>query len=154
MAFTGTITVEVVDDRMWELVDPVIYHGRDDAWTVPAGFRTDFATVPKILQWLTPRTGRYSPAAVVHDFLCDTKPVSRKDADGIFRRILHELGVPVLLRWLMWAGVRFGAREFDLRAIGIGLLALPVLGPPLLLIALALGVYTAAEWLARPFASP
>lgn len=36
---------------------------------VPSGFKTDFATVPKILRWLIPPMGKYSWAAVVHDFL-------------------------------------------------------------------------------------
>lgn len=149
MPFTGRpLVVAAVDDRTWELVEPLVYHGRDDVLVIPAGFRTDFATVPRILQWIVPRTGRYSAATVVHDWLIESRTVPRRDADGVFRRVLRELGVPVLLRWLMFAAVRFGARELDWRAVGVGLAALPVLGPPTLLAALALGVYTAAEWVA------
>ncbi len=40
--------------------------------------------------------------------VADLPPVSRSDADGIFRRVLHELGVSAPRRWLMWAGVRIG----------------------------------------------
>lgn len=139
------LTVEVVDDRLWALTHDLLYQGRDDVFLVKAGFVTDFATVPRVFWWLVPRTGRHGPAAVLHDFLCVTAPVSRRDADGVFRRALGELGTPVILRWLLWTGVRFGAREFDLRALLIALLALPVLGPPVLLVSVALGVYGVAE---------
>lgn len=149
MPFTsGALVVAVVDDRRWALVEPVIYRGRFDVWRIDPGFETDFATVPQILQWIVPRTGRYSPAAVVHDYLIATGIVSRRDADGIFRRILRELGVGPVLRWLMWSAVRIGGGGFDPRAVGIAVAALPVVGPPTLLAALALGVYTAAERLA------
>lgn len=145
------ITVTVVDDRMWRLDRAVTYRGRDATFVVPAGFCSDFATVPRILWWLVPRTGRHGPAAVVHDWLCVSKIISRRDADGVFRRALRELDTPILLRWLCWAGVRFGAREFDIRALAIALAALPVLGPPMLLVAVALGVYAAGEWLVGLF---
>lgn len=151
MPFSAPIVVEVVDDRDWRLVHSVTYRGRDTAFVVPGEFLTDFASVPRVLQWLVPRTGRHGPAALVHDYLCRSGAVSRKDADGVFRRILRELGVGVVLRHLMYAAVRIGSREFDVRAYGVALLALPVIGPPALLAAVALGLYVVAEWAAEPF---
>lgn len=110
MAFTGGVVVKEISPTRWELLKPLIYHGRRETFTVPVGFTTDFASVPRIFTWLVPPYGRYTKAAILHDFLCHTKPVSRAEADGIFRRAMRELGVSFLRRWMMWAAVRAGAR--------------------------------------------
>jgi len=55
----------------WVLLQDLIWRGTDgDAVIVPAGERTDFASVPRLLQWLMPATGKWTRAAVVHDMLC------------------------------------------------------------------------------------
>lgn len=106
----GLLSVTEVDNDAinWKLNAPLTYVGRDHTFIVGQDFETDFATVPRVFVWLIPRYGIYTKAAIVHDFLCQTAPVSRADADGIFRRMLRELGVPVIRRWMMWAGVRVG----------------------------------------------
>jgi hypothetical protein len=105
----GDVVVKEIDERFWELVDPITYDGNAESFTVPAGFRTDFASVPRPLVWLLPRYGAYTKSAILHDFLCTTAPVSRADADGLFRRSMRELGVPFLRRWMMWAAVRLAS---------------------------------------------
>jgi hypothetical protein len=82
---------------------------------------------------------------VLHDWLIvraiPAGFVSSRDADGIFRRVLREQGVPFVKRWLMWTGVRWGAlfnpprragwlRDLPLVLIWT-LLALPVVLPAL-----------------------
>jgi hypothetical protein len=145
----------------WTLAEPLAYVGRRDRFVVPAGFGTDLATVPRPVLWLVPAAGRYTLAAVLHDWLCTvgiaTGAVTSRDADGLFRRAMREAGVPVLLRWLMWAGVRWGALVDDdpLRRRGwllsapavlaISLLAAPLVLPPSLLVVPGLLVYAAAE---------
>jgi hypothetical protein len=112
MPFTGSVVVrenEGDDGSTWQLVEPLAYQGRDEPLVVPEGFETDFASVPTWLTWLIPRYGRYTKAAILHDWLC--KRAERGefrwvDADGVFRRMMRELGVPVLRRWLMWTAVR------------------------------------------------
>ncbi len=99
----------------WELVSPLRYQGRTDLITVPATFKSDFASVPRPFWWLVPRYGRYTKAAVLHDYLCRNgatlqQPVHRSDADGIFRRSMRELRVDFLRRWIMWSAVRWGKR--------------------------------------------
>lgn len=106
---SGEVVVRQVDARLWELRESVTYQGRDETFVVPAGFHTDFASIPRLVVWLIPRYGIYTRAAILHDFLCTTKPVSRADADGMFRRALQELGVSVPKRWMMWAAVRAGS---------------------------------------------
>jgi len=113
MPFKNEVAVRQVDPKnfpkTWELTADLVYQGRDELLTVPATTRTDFASVPWFFAWLIPRSGRYTPAAVLHDFLYDRVEAgtfSRCDADGIFRRAMRELGVGLLRRWAMWAAVR------------------------------------------------
>jgi hypothetical protein len=114
------------DGKYWRVLEPLEYKGNIDLFVVPPDFSTDFASVPKLFQWLLPKTGRYTKAAVLHDYLSrlaerriweDGRPrdpqgggprkLNRSDADGIFRRVMAELGVSFLQRWLMWGGVRW-----------------------------------------------
>jgi hypothetical protein len=160
MPFESTdVVVRRLDDEFWGVEEPLVYRGRRDRFTVPAGFRTDFASVPRAVVWLIPRFGRYTAAAILHDWLCTvgiaTGQVTSRDADGLFRRVMRESGVPVLRRWLMWAGVRWGAltdpeRRGGWLASAPGVLALsvvaaPIVVPPALLITVALLVYGLAE---------
>jgi hypothetical protein len=97
----------------WELAQPFRYQGRTDLISVPVGFKSDFASVPRPFWWLVPRYGRYTKAAVLHDYLCRKgaelePPIHRSDADGIFRRSMRELRVDLLRRWIMWSAVRWG----------------------------------------------
>jgi hypothetical protein len=158
----GSLTVSRVDAERWSLVDDLVYHGRWERFVVPAGFRTDFASVPRVVTWLIPRFGAYTLAAILHDWLVSTGirtgAVTARQADGIFRRVMRESGVPVLRRWLMWAGVRWGALTDDRRRAGwlasapgvlaISVLAAPLVVPPALAIAPGLVVYGLAERLA------
>ena len=112
MPFEGAVVVREVDrgdGSRWRLVEPLAYQGRDELFVVPTGFETDFASVPRAFTWLIPRYGRYTKAAILHDFLCrraSEGAIAWADADGIFRRTMRELGVPLLRRWLMWGAVR------------------------------------------------
>jgi hypothetical protein len=106
----GDVLVRQVDAKRWELREPVVYQGAEETFTVPTGFRTDFASIPRLVVWLIPRYGLYTRSAILHDYLCKSKEVDRADADGLFRRSMRELGVSVPRRWLMWAGVRLASR--------------------------------------------
>ncbi len=155
----GTIVVRGIDANTWALVDDLVYWGSWERFVVPAGFRTDFATVPRVVTWLVPRFGSYTLAAILHDWLITdglrAGAVTSRQADGIFRRVMRESGVPVLRRWLMWTGVRWGALTDELRRSGwlfsapgvlaISLLAAPVVVPPAIVIAPGLLVYSLAE---------
>jgi uncharacterized protein DUF1353 len=153
------LVVRRATDQLWEVVEPQVYHGARDTFVVPAGFRTDFASVPRVVVWLIPRFGHYTLAAVLHDWLVTAGiaggVVSPRDADGLFRRVLRELGVPPLRRWLMWCGVRWGALVNPARRSGwwrdaprvlvLSVVAAPIVVPPALVITAALTVYAIAE---------
>lgn len=109
MPFESDLIARQVGDNDWQLYAPLIYQGNREEFEVPVGEETDFASIPGPIQWLLPKSGRYTKAAVLHDYLCKKGPkirVSRKDADGLFRRCMRELEVPFLRRWVMWGGVR------------------------------------------------
>src|SRR4051812_10918506 len=100
-----TDDVSVIIDRsgVYVLTAPLVYRGARDRFEVPAGFHTDLASVPRILTWLVPVAGVHDRAAILHDALCvalehgDSR-ISSPDVDGLFRRVLRELGVPPLRR--------------------------------------------------------
>lgn len=78
----------------------------------PAGYVTDFASIPKQVQFLISPFGKHAEAAVVHDWLYtlgkrgDAK--SRKMADKAFVRALKLLEVHWLKRQVMYWAVRLG----------------------------------------------
>lgn len=123
------LKVEEVNEKRWRLLADLRYHGKVDHFVVPAGTTTDFASVPRMFTWLVPTSGKYTKAAVLHDYLCETGLVPRNDADGVFRRVLRESDVPTVRRYVIWGAVRLaatfrGAKVGDV--IGIVLLALAV----------------------------
>lgn len=97
--------------RMAVLMAPLVW--RDV--TVPAGFISDGATVPRWLWWFLPAWGdQATPAAIIHDFLCDALDrgtptagaTTRAECDRLFREALLDLGLAAWRAWLCWAGVR------------------------------------------------
>lgn len=104
--------------RLWELAEPLTYIiDPERSITVPAGFVTDGASVPRALWAVYPAWGRYSRAAVMHDHLCalvhDGRPhpyaPTRADADAMFRKAMGDDGVSSLTRTVLYAAVRVGA---------------------------------------------
>lgn len=97
---------EPVDGKWFQTVLLFSYTSKDGSWyAIPAGMYTDFASTRPV-NWLIPKTGKYGKAAVFHDWLCDYKIVSRKEADKLFLEAMETLGVSWLKRRIMYAGVR------------------------------------------------
>ena len=76
--------------------------------TVPKGFITDGATIPRIFWPILPPVHRYFPAAVVHDYLLTQ--VSRDEADAKFNNCLKELNISTFRRLVMYGAVRLFAK--------------------------------------------
>lgn len=107
------VRVEFMGARKWLVWQEIRYAGGGESYTVPAGFETDFASIPRGLWNLFPPTGRYAPAAVLHDWMYVEAVLTKADADRIFRESMKELGVPYWKRWVMWAAVRsFGKGNY------------------------------------------
>jgi hypothetical protein len=77
--------------------------------TVPKGFVTDFASIPQFL-WslgLSPH-GRYSKAAIVHDYLYWSQGCTKKQSDNILLIAMKESGVSQIEEIAIYDGVSAG----------------------------------------------
>lgn len=79
--------------------------------TVPAGFITDLASIPWPYNRIFRPDGKWSRAAVIHDYLCklvrdDMPPLNREQADKVFYEAMRADGVSLLLAWTFWTYVR------------------------------------------------
>lgn len=85
---------------------------------VPSGFVTDLASIPRIFWNILPPFGRYTGAAIIHDYLYQTQPrvvglaglvpLIRAQADNILMEAMGVLGVSKITRWTIYLGVRVG----------------------------------------------
>jgi len=155
----STVDVRELEGQDWKTLRALVYHATREDFEVPVGEHTDFASVPRVFVWFIPRYGRYTKAAILHDYLCSVcvpaGRVSRIEADGIFRQAMRELGVPFLRRWIMWAAVRLGAltnpagREKwwteACRVALVAAVALPVITPAAAVIVVSLAVFFLVE---------
>lgn len=74
---------------------------------IPAGFKTDLASIPRAFRSLIPQIGRHLQAAVAHDWCyCGHTDFTRAEADQLFYEGMCGLGVPWWKRQAMYAAVR------------------------------------------------
>ena len=98
----------------WELQEEFVYYVGStlsgEVVFVPRGFKTDFASIPKIF-WsiIGGPTGKYTNAAVVHDYLYVKGTYTRKRTDQIFLEAMKGLKVSWWKRKAMYFAVRVGA---------------------------------------------
>ncbi len=107
----------------------------EEGVSVPAGYRCDFASIPKVLwSFGFHPLGRHQRAALLHDWLYDTHhalqkamtpddfrrisyrawDMAREDADLAFLRQMKRDGVGWRSRWTMYLAVRlFGGFWWD-----------------------------------------
>lgn len=117
--FLSKLCLEVADntdDGRWVVAErPLVYVSRVAKMTitVPVGFPTDLASVPRlpVVYLLTGDTS--NAAAVVHDYLYSTHLVPRHIADRVLREASAVTGVPFWRRNMMYWGVRlFGGSHW------------------------------------------
>lgn len=123
------------DGSKWRLDEPFQYAWRHYRYIdVPAGFRTDFASIPplsliggliasmaSIVGWhglfwaamavvliahLLLHTGSYTRAAVVHDWLYTTQQYSRRESDAMLFQAMGACGTHLWKRCVIWLAVR------------------------------------------------
>lgn len=95
------------DGVMWELLKPFVYECQDGhIIIVPAGFVTDFASIPREFWSLLPVWGIYGFAAVIHDFLYSTQTLPKERADAIFLEAMKVSGVSAWERDAIYTAVR------------------------------------------------
>jgi len=120
--FLTPLRVQHIDGRFWCLTDKQDYRISDKNGggisSAPAGFITDFASIPWIARPLIGSpSGPYAPAAVNHDLNYaenageldeDYEKRSRRQCDQIFLEGMQVLGVGWWKRSAMYSAVRVG----------------------------------------------
>lgn len=118
--FTSDLVVKSYDETRWQLTrDFQFYFDEGDkrlTIIVKEGFITDFASVPRALWSIFPPTGKYTKAAVLHDFLyydASNLNLTRKQCDRMFLKGMEVLGVRKWVRNIIYRAVRiFGGKYF------------------------------------------
>lgn len=109
--FTSILLVSpLADGKTWVLMHEFGYdvgvEGSNDSITVPAGFETDFASIPRPFWVILPKWGKYGNAAVIHDCLYWEQRRSRPAADAVLLEGMGVLGVSALVRYAIYTAVR------------------------------------------------
>ena len=111
-AFRSTLQVEDDGGFPFRLVQALVFDSAvlNRTVTVPAGFLTDLASIPRPLWNILPPVGKYDEAAVVHDLLYQQAPDGwmRAQAVAVLREAMEVCGVNALQRWMIYQGVRAG----------------------------------------------
>jgi hypothetical protein len=85
--------------------------------TVPNGFCTDLASVPRLYWSLLPKTGKYAYAAIVHDYLYWTQTTTRQKADEVLKAAMQDSNVGTATITAIYLSVRgFGASAWTANA--------------------------------------
>jgi len=95
--------------KEFTLVEPLVWNDI----SVPIGFVTDFASVPKYLRWIYPPQGKYSKASVVHDRMYSVNWYTKELADKTFLNIMLHDGVNKKTAYLFYYSVKlFGGSRY------------------------------------------
>lgn len=106
---------KIVREGLWLINEPVTYTWMNDMVRVhvPAGFKTDLASVPWCFEWYVNNSDkRIRRPAIIHDYCYRSLGclrhivLTRKQCDDMFLDALKEEGVGRIKRTLMWLGVR------------------------------------------------
>jgi Protein of unknown function (DUF1353) len=98
------------DGEYWFLIEALNYEvkGTNVVVTVPAGFVTDMASIPRPFWSILPRWGKYGPPAVVHDYLYWDQRCTQEQADAIMLLAMEETGVNPITRFFIKLGLNIG----------------------------------------------
>jgi len=101
----------LIGDRT-ELVEPLVYiSGTGERFEIPAGFKTDYASIPKIFRNIYEPSGPARFPAILHDYLYQKLGAgphykNRKQSDDLFLEAMQLVGVDLLQRRLIYQAVR------------------------------------------------
>lgn len=110
--FLTPLQVEQVTEDDWRLLSPLRFYSRklDRVLEIPAGFITDFASVPRwpFIYWFT--GGTASAPAVLHDWFyrTNTEDITRAASDAVLKEAMEARGYWYARTWMMYLGVRIG----------------------------------------------
>jgi hypothetical protein len=119
--FKSELVLQAGRRHRWIVREPLVWQPHrlgSTAWTrapitVPIGFQTDLASIPRIIQWLPHMgvNGRSRRAAVLHDYLYRTPGYRKADADLVFAAALSAENVATAAIWLMYYAVKWFGKK-------------------------------------------
>lgn len=83
-------------------------------YIVPRGFKTDFASIPRVFRsFYSPNNTDTIPASILHDYLYSCPgSLSRREIDSIFYDSLVLSGNSKFLSYKYWLSVRIAGKKF------------------------------------------
>jgi hypothetical protein len=118
-SFTNKLILSPLSDgKKWVLRKEFSYDigeiGSGDTITVPTGFVTDLASVPRIFWSILPPWENYGPAAVIHDYLYFSHEKTKAESDYIFYEGMMVLKVPTTKAKIIYNSVKiFGKNAYE-----------------------------------------
>lgn len=111
----GMLRISRFREPIYFLIAPISWtpnpgQERYKAVTVPPGFVTDLASIPRIFYSLLRPDGEYAYAAVVHDYLYWTQTRSREEADHIFKMAMQDFEIGAVTIETIYRAVRHGGK--------------------------------------------
>ena len=103
-----------VRQGLWVVEKPIEFIANEKPFTIPAGFLTDLASIPKIFQWRIPKRGPYDCIAVIHDYLIEERRSHSFDSD-IVHKLWHAAIEDLPLPWYRKMSLGFSVRIFGPR---------------------------------------
>lgn len=105
------------DVQLWELLEEFAFYsdGLGRVITVPAGFVTDLASIPRLVQNILPNDHpTIEMPSVIHDHLYTTKTTTREQADGVLREGMELQGASGFVRNAVYRILRmFGGAHWN-----------------------------------------
>lgn len=121
-AFLTRLEVELTDDTSnegrgaWKVTSDLVYESdvAEQTFTVPAGFLTDFASVPRIPFVYAAVGDCAHEAATLHDWLYTFSDLKRSAADAVLKEAMVVSGVTPFRCVAIYIAVRlFGASHWN-----------------------------------------
>ncbi|MBS0153727.1 MAG: DUF1353 domain-containing protein [Nitrospira sp.] len=114
-AVSGMLKISRFREPMYFLTAPISWtpnpgQERYKAVTVPKGFVTDLASIPRIFFSALRPDGEYAYAAVVHDYLYWTQTRSRDEADDILKMAMEDFKVGTVTVGAIYIAVRVAGK--------------------------------------------
>jgi hypothetical protein len=108
--FLDPLNVTEISDSVFAICDhPFRYQSNlAGLLTVPVGFYTDFASVPRLGIVYAMLGDRAHEPAVVHDWLYYAAITTREMADNVLMEAMNVMGLPFWQRYPILWGVRIG----------------------------------------------
>lgn len=106
--FITPLIVQELGDNTWEITSTLKYRSNilSEVISIPVGFVTDFASVPRIPIAYLLAGGTAHEAAVVHDYLYQTQVTTRLIADRVLLEAMDATGIPLWRQLGMYYAVR------------------------------------------------